>query len=156
MSLVCNSSSSFTASAICFVLITVSSNCSSPSSCSDQTQNSTFIRMHQVSKLIGSIQIILSSLPFMICLWRLTMPWLSNPATLVMASTGLVFGPSKLSLLAKFDMFKVLAIWLVFVLKFDSMSLRRFNSFSDLQFQRRTHSMRKYIKYPMKKKKPQR
>ncbi|KAL8172503.1 hypothetical protein V2J09_024307 [Rumex salicifolius] len=35
-----------------------------------------------------------------------TMPWLSNPATLVMASTGFISGPSKLSLMANFDMLK--------------------------------------------------
>lgn len=71
-------------------------------------------------------------LPFIICRWRPTRPWLSKPVVLLMASAGFISGPSKLSLLAKFDMFNVDAIWFAFALKFVSMSLRRFISFSVL------------------------
>lgn len=128
ISLVCRSSSSLTANAICFVLITVSSNFSRPSSCSVPKPHIWRIRMEEKQVLLNKS----SYLPFIICLWRPTRPRLSKPSVLLMASSGFISGPSKLSLLAKFDMFKVEAIWLTFDLKFVSMSLRRFISFSDL------------------------
>lgn len=71
-------------------------------------------------------------MPLIICRWKPTRPWLSKPVARFMTSADFISGPSRLSLLAKFDMFNVEAIWFTLDLKLASMSFRRFISFSEL------------------------
>lgn len=135
MRLVCRSSSSFTANAICFVLVTLSSNFSRPSSCSVWTAMYYKIKEQTTSNVFSNNSI---KWPFIICRWSPITPLLSRPLVLLIAS-GFISGPNKLSLLEKFGMLNVEAISLTLDLKLASMSLRRFSSFSDLQHCNETH-----------------
>ena len=56
-------------------------------------------------------------IPFIICHWKPTRPWLFKPFVLFMMSPCFILGPSKLSLLLKLDMFRVATIWLTLELK---------------------------------------
>lgn len=130
------SSSSLTAKAICFVLITVSSNFSRPSSCSASKAYPKNDSLHRSQIKYQQTYFWRSypkkNSPLIICLWRPTMPELSKPVVLLLASAEEISGPSKLSLCAKVDMFNVEAIWVTFDLKVRSISFRRFISFSVL------------------------
>ena len=68
----------------------------------------------------------------MVCLWKPTRPWLSKPDALFIISSVLLSDPSKFSLLASPAILRAVDIWLTFVLKFFSISCRRFISFPDL------------------------
>jgi len=71
-------------------------------------------------------------MPLMVCRWKPTRPWLSKPDALYIISSVLLSDPSKFSLLAAPAILRAVDIWLTFVLRFFSISWRRFISFPDL------------------------